>query len=102
MRKLFLGIAGATLVVVAAPDIRLGSTNDVGHARGLQGGGALAAAAAAKASPALVEALGKEIGASPEQAAGAAGALFGLAKSRLKPEEFSQVATAVPGMDALL
>src|SRR6185436_7949567 len=38
----------------------------------------------------------------PEQAAGAAGALFGLAKTRLKPEEFSQVASAVPGMDSLL
>jgi hypothetical protein len=64
--------------------------------------GGEAAAAAAKASPELVGALSKEIGATPEQAAGAAGALFGIAKTRLKPEEFSQVATAVPGMDALL
>ena len=61
-----------------------------------------AAAAAAKASPELVGALSKEIGASPEQAAGAAGTLFGVAKSRLKPQEFSQVSKAVPGMDALL
>jgi len=61
-----------------------------------------AAAAAAKASPELVGALSKEIGATPEQAAGAAGALFGLAKSRLKADEFTQIATAVPGMDSLL
>jgi hypothetical protein len=61
-----------------------------------------AMADAAKASPELVGALSKEIGSSPEQAAGAAGALFGVAKSRLKPEEFSQVSAAVPGMDALL
>ena len=61
-----------------------------------------AAAAAAKASPALVSALSGEIGGSPEQAAGAAGALFGLAKSRLKPEEFGQISKAVPGMDLLL
>ena len=61
-----------------------------------------AASAAAKASPELVGALSKEIGASPDQAAGAAGALFGVAKSRLKPEEFSQVSSAVPGMDSLL
>lgn len=61
-----------------------------------------AQAAAAKASPELVDALSKEIGATPEQAAGAAGTLFGVAKSRLKPEEFSKVAAAVPGMDALL
>jgi hypothetical protein len=46
--------------------------------------------------------LSKEIGGTPEQSAGAAGALFGLAKSRLKADEFSQVAKAVPGMDALL
>jgi hypothetical protein len=61
-----------------------------------------AASAAVKASPALVDALAKEIGATPEQAAGAAGALFGVARSRLAPQEFSQVAAAVPGMDALL
>jgi hypothetical protein len=61
-----------------------------------------AASAAAKASPELVGALSKEIGGSAEQAAGAAGALFGVAKSRLKREEFSQVSAAVPGMDSLL
>jgi hypothetical protein len=61
-----------------------------------------AAEAAAKASPELVEALSKEIGASPAQAAGAAGSLFGIAKSRLKPEEFGEISKAVPGMDSLL
>jgi hypothetical protein len=60
------------------------------------------AASAAKASPALVGELAKEIGATPEQAAGAAGALFNVAKSRLTAADFSQVAAAVPGMDALL
>jgi Protein of unknown function VcgC/VcgE (DUF2780) len=61
-----------------------------------------AAEAAAKASPDLVGALSKELGASPAQAAGAAGSLFGLAKTRLKPEEFGQISKAVPGMDSLL
>src|SRR5262245_6854657 len=60
------------------------------------------AAAAAKASPELVGALSKELGSTPEQAAGAAGALFGVAKTKLKPEEFSQVSKAVPGMASLL
>ena len=60
------------------------------------------AVAAAKASPELVSELSKELGSTPEQAAGAAGALFGVAKSQLKPEEFSQVSKAVPGMSALL
>jgi hypothetical protein len=61
-----------------------------------------AAVAAAEASPELVGALSKEIGGTPEQAAGAAGALFGLAKSRLQPGDFAQIAKAVPGMDLLL
>jgi hypothetical protein len=61
-----------------------------------------AAATAAKDSPELVGQLSNELEATPEQAAGAAGALFSLAKSRLKPEEFSQIASAVPGMDSLL
>jgi hypothetical protein len=64
--------------------------------------GSSAAAAAAKASPELVTALGKELGVTAEQAAGAAGSLFSVAKSQLKPEEFSQVSKAVPGMDLLL
>jgi hypothetical protein len=70
-----------------------------GSAAGLQSS---SAAAAAKASPELVGAISKEIGATPEQSAGAAGALFGVAKSRLKADEFSQVAKAVPGMASLL
>ena len=61
-----------------------------------------AATAAAKASPELVGLLAKELGSTPEQAAGAAGALFGVAKSRLEADAFGQVAKAVPGMDALL
>jgi hypothetical protein len=61
-----------------------------------------AALDAAKASPDLVSALSKELGSTPEQAAGAAGSLFGLAKSRLKPEDFAQISKAVPGMDLLL
>jgi uncharacterized protein VcgC/VcgE DUF2780 len=61
-----------------------------------------AASAAAKASPELVGALSKELAATPEQAAGAAGALFGVAKTRLNPSDFSQVSNAVPGMPLLL
>jgi hypothetical protein len=67
-----------------------------------QSGKSSAAAAAAKASPELVSALSKELGSSADQAAGAAGALFGVAKSRLKADEFTQIGQAVPGMDLLL
>jgi len=87
MKNGYVGLAMVTLIAVSAPNARAQAD---------------AAAAAVKASPALIEALSKEIGSSPEQAAGAAGALFGLAKSRLSADEFSQVANAVPGIDSLL
>ena len=60
------------------------------------------AALAKTANPELVGQLSKELGSTPTQAEGAAGSLFSLAKSRLKPEDFSKVAAAVPGMDGLL
>ena len=61
-----------------------------------------ALSAAAKASPDFVKGLAKELGSTPEQAAGAAGVLFTIAKALLKPEDFAQVEKAVPGMNALL
>jgi hypothetical protein len=54
------------------------------------------------ASTGLVADLAKELGSTPQQAEGAAGALFGLAKSRLAPDDWTKVASAVPGMDSLL
>ena len=53
-------------------------------------------------SPELVGQLTKQLSITPEQATGGAGTMFGLAKARLKPEEFTQVAKVVPGMDGLL
>jgi hypothetical protein len=91
-RQVFRGFIWSAVVTAAAAVV-------VVHAAQ---GSDQAAAAAVKGSPDLVNALSKEIGGTPEQAAGAAGSLFGLAKSRLKPEEFAQVAKAVPGMDLLL
>ena len=86
-RYRYVGIAGIALIVAFA------ANSDAQEG---------AATAAVKASPALVGELSKQIGATPEQSAGAAGALFGVAKSRLKADEFSQIASAVPGMDSLL
>ena len=54
------------------------------------------------ANPELIGALTKEMGATVPQASGAAGALLGLAKTRLKPEEFTKVSGAIPGIDSLL
>src|SRR5690349_11391084 len=87
-RALVVGLVGPTLQASQEEKKAAGFSTD--------------AALAAKASPDLVGALSKELGSTPEQAAGAAGALFGVAKSRLKPEEFSQVSKAVPGMSSLL
>jgi Protein of unknown function VcgC/VcgE (DUF2780) len=53
-------------------------------------------------SPELIGQLTKKLSISPEQAIGGSGAIFGLAKTRLNPEEFLKVSDAVPGMDGLL
>ena len=87
----------ACVVVFAAFGSALAAESRIqsGSAKGMM-------SAAAQASPELVTALSKEMGSTPEQAAGAAGALFGVAKSRLKAEEFSLVSNSVPGMTSLL
>jgi len=54
------------------------------------------------ASPELVSQLTKALSISPAQASGGAGALFGLAKSRLSPADFGKVAASVPGIDGLI
>jgi hypothetical protein len=63
-------------------------------------GGSFSPARAATSE--LVGHLTKELGVTEEQATGGSGAVFGLAKSRLSPSDFSQVAGAVPEMDSLL
>lgn len=50
----------------------------------------------------LVGTLTKELGVSQDQARRGAGTLFALAKQRLEPSAFADVAKAVPGMDGLL
>jgi hypothetical protein len=58
--------------------------------------------AAQSASPELVGKISDELKITPKQAEGGVGALLGLAKQRLKPEEFTEVANAIPGTDGLL
>ena len=53
-------------------------------------------------SPELVGQLTKQLSVTPEQAVGGAGALFGLAKTKLGPADFLKLSDAVPGMDGLL
>ena len=94
-RQVCLGIACVALLALPSRPSKVGAAE-------LQSEGAAEASSAAKANPELIGALSKELGSSPEQAAGAAGALFGVAKSRLKNDEFDQIGQAVPGMDLLL
>jgi len=54
------------------------------------------------ANPELVGQLTKALSITPAQASGGAGALFGLAKSRLSAEDFGKVAASVPGIDGLI
>jgi hypothetical protein len=61
-----------------------------------------APALAQSAASGLVGQLSNGLNISQTQAKGGAGALFGLAKTRLSPSEFSQVSNAVPNMPSLL
>lgn len=61
-----------------------------------------APAAAANPSPELVGQLTQQLGVTKAQATGGAGAIFGLAKTKLSPENFNKLAAAVPGMNGFL
>ena len=50
----------------------------------------------------LVSLLVQKLGITETQAQGGAGALFNMAKEKLSPQEFGQVADTVPEMDTLL
>ncbi len=54
------------------------------------------------ASPELIGQLTKSLNVTPAQASGGAGALFGLAKTKLSPVDFGKVASCVPGIDGLI
>jgi len=50
----------------------------------------------------LVDLLVSQLGVTSEQATGGAGSIFNLAKQQLAPDEFSQIAQAVPGIDTMM
>jgi hypothetical protein len=63
---------------------------------------AQAAASKATPDPGLVGRLTKQLGVTPEQATGGAGALFSLAKGNLSAADFSKISSVVPGMSGFL
>ena len=50
----------------------------------------------------MVKSLATKLAVKPEQAAGAAGAIFGFAKTKLSADNFTKLSGSVPGMDQLL
>jgi hypothetical protein len=96
MARYKVGIVGCSVVAIVSISVL------AARAAAPQTTATAAQSEAVKASPDLTAALSKELGATPEQSAGAAGALFGAAKSQMKAEDFALVAKAVPGMSALL
>jgi hypothetical protein len=50
----------------------------------------------------LITTLTDQLGVTQKQATGGAGAIFKYAKSKLSPDDFSTVAKALPGTDALI
>jgi hypothetical protein len=101
MRRLFMPTLPLFLILSAA----LGSAQE-NPAPAPQAPAATTAAPAQAADKAassdVVSQLVSELGITPQQAEGAAGTLFGVAKGKLKAEDFSKVAAAVPNIDALL
>lgn len=52
--------------------------------------------------PDLINSLTSQLGVTPQQATGGAGAIFNLAKSQLSAQEFGKIASAVPGMNSFI
>jgi len=52
--------------------------------------------------PGLVNSLTSQLGVTPQQATGGAGAIFSLAKSQLSAQDFGKIASVVPGMNGFL
>src|SRR5262245_30596520 len=50
----------------------------------------------------LIGGLTKALNVSPEQATGAAGAIFSAAKGKMNPSDWSKVSSAVPGVDQMM
>ncbi len=50
----------------------------------------------------LLDALTGQLGVTSEQASGGAGSLFQMAQSNLSAEDFSQIASVVPGIDKMM
>src|SRR5262249_49782470 len=60
------------------------------------------ASSQAAPDPGLVGQLTSKLGVTPEQATGGAGAIFGLAKTKMSPADFSKLSGVIPGMDKFL
>lgn len=60
-----------------------------------------AAVAASPKAAGLLNTLGSQLNVTPEQAIGGTGAMLGLAKNKLQPSQYAELAQKVPGLDQL-
>jgi len=111
--KAFVTMAALVTMAVCAPlalggvqtsDLGLPSTGTVMGQIPAVGvsGNFVGTAPVASQAPSLVDILVRQLGITPEQAAGGAGAIFSMAKQAMSPTDFSQVIKAVPGMNQYL
>jgi len=84
----------------AAKELGGSAAGAAGAAAGTTGGTVPAPAVAPSGS--LTDLLMQQLGVTQPQATGGAGAIFGLAKTKMSAEDFGKVAAGVPGMDSLL
>ncbi|MCY1288275.1 hypothetical protein D9M68_461790 [compost metagenome] len=68
---------------------------------GASQGGGVAQVATTPQTSGLLDALTGQLGVTPQQAVGGTGALLGLAKNQLPSADYSQLLSAVPGLDKL-
>lgn len=89
-----------SLCLAAAPAFAF----NLGDAAKMVGGGGAADVSQVATTPqtsGLLEALTGQLGVSPQQAVGGTGALLGLAKNQLPGGDYTQLLSAVPGLDKL-
>ncbi|CAD5106570.1 DUF2780 domain-containing protein [Zestomonas carbonaria] len=91
----------ASLVLAAAPAFAFNLGDAAKAVTGASQGVDVSQVATTPQTSGLLNALTGQLGVSPEQAVGGTGALLGMAKNNLSSTDYSQLLSAVPGLDKL-
>lgn len=95
-------LAVSLLPLLCAAGAHADFLDSVKQAAGAATSAPAAAPATTTASSGLIGMVTDRLGVTDTQASGGLGALFSVAKQQLSGNQFSQIASAVPGMDGLL